>query len=226
MKKLLIVEDDVLLNDTLKLNLQLDGYTAEGVFTCQEAEQALQKETYDLIILDVNLPDGSGFALCKTLKAAYKEPILFLTANDMEESMVKGFELGADDYVTKPFSIPVLMLKIKAILSRLDTQRKRDVFDDGHLHIDFLELTASVHGAPLALTPLEYRILKLLTENTNIVLTRQVLLERLWDIDQNFVDEHTLTAAISRIRSKVEAGGASYIKTVYGMGYMWMGARK
>lgn len=223
MKKLLIIEDDVLLNGTLKLNLQLDGYTAVGVFACHEAETVLKKETYDLILLDVNLPDGNGFDLCQKIKASCNTPILFLTANDMEQSMIKGFELGADDYVTKPFSIPVLMLKIKALLSRIHTQRKRDIFDDGHLQIDFLELTASVEGEVISFTPMEFRTLKLLTQNAKNVLTRQVLLERLWDIDRNFVDEHTLTSVISRIRSKIETDGIPYIKTVYGMGYLWVG---
>lgn len=226
MKKLLIVEDDILLNETLTYNLQLDGYAAIGVSTCQAAESALKKDIYDLIILDVNLPDGNGFELCKKIKASYDSPIIFLTANDMEQSMVKGFNLGADDYVTKPFHISVFMLKIKAVLNRVAAQKKRDVFDDGHLRIDFLELTATLEGEEILLTPMEYKTLKMFTQNAKNVLTRQMLLERLWDTYENFVDENTLTSMISRVRSKIETDKLQYIKTVYGMGYMWVGEGK
>ena len=136
--------------------------------------------------------------------------------------MLKGYELGAEDYVTKPFPMSVFQKKLSVVLGRLAKQSGGgDNYEDGALSINFSEMTASLSGKPLVFTPLEYRLLKIMTKNPQNVLTRQVLLEKLWDADGNFVDEHALTAAISRVRNKIETDGHQYIKTVYGMGYMW-----
>ena len=160
--RILVVEDDRLLNHTLCYNLNTAGYTVDSALTKSVAGSFLTKQDYDLIVLDVNLPDGNGFDFCREVKERRPDTaIIFLTANDMESDMLKGYELGAEDYVTKPFPMSVL--------------------------------------------------------------TRQVLLEKLWDADGNFVDEHALTAAISRVRNKIETPDRQYIKTVYGMGYMWIG---
>lgn len=137
--------------------------------------------------------------------------------------MLKGYELGADDYVTKPFHMSVFQKKLAALLGRIAPKNGGDFFDDGTLFINFSEMTAALAGKPLAFTPLEFRLLKVLVKNPKVVLTRQVLLEKLWDIEGNFVEEHALTAAVSRVRNKIEAGGQQYIKTVYGMGYLWIG---
>ena len=141
----------------------------------------------------------------------------------MESDMLRGYELGADDYVTKPFPMSVFQKKLAALLSRIAKQSGGDFYDDGTLAVSFSEMTASLSKKPLTFTPLEYRLLKILVKNPQTVLTRQVLLEKLWDADGNFVDEHALTAAISRVRSKIETPDKTYIKTVYGMGYMWIG---
>ena len=146
-----------------------------------------------------------------------------LTANDMESDMLKGFESGADDYVTKPFPISVFQKKVEALASRMQRRADDDCYSDGRLSLDFSKNTAVLNGIPITFTPMEYRLLKLFTKNPGIVLTRQVLLERLWDTEGNFVDEHALTAAVSRVRGKLDAGNLQYIKTVYGMGYMWTG---
>ena len=184
-------------------------------------------QDYDLIILDVNLPDGSGFDFCAEIKERRPDTaVIFLTANDMESDQLRGFELGADDYVTKPFPISVFRKKVSALLGRIQKQTGGDRYTDGALSIDFSELTATLAGEPVIFTPLEYRLLKVLVRNPQIVLTRQALLEKLWDADANFVDEHALTAAVSRIRGKIEVTGLHYIKTVYGMGYMWIGGIK
>ncbi|HFH0134150.1 TPA: response regulator transcription factor, partial [Clostridioides difficile] len=167
----------------------------------------------------------SGFELCNEIKENYNIPIIFLTANDMECDMIKGYELGALDYITKPFNINIFKQKIKAFLNHLTIKTKQDYYRDGYLEINFSELSANINGNQIIFTPLEYRTLKLLTENPKSILTRKVLLEKLWDIDANFVDEHTLTSVISRIRSKIEKDNLKYIKTVYGMGYMWLGER-
>ena len=146
-----------------------------------------------------------------------------LTANDMESDMLKGYELGAEDYVTKPFPMSVFQKKLAVVLGRLTKQYGGDTYEDGTLTINFSEMSATLSGKQLTFTPLEYRLLKILMKNPQIVLTRQVLLEKLWDADGNFVDEHALTAAISRVRNKIETPVRQYIKTVYGMGYMWIG---
>ena len=225
--RLLVVEDDHLLNNTLCYNLSAAGYTVDGAMSKSAAVRFCESQDYDLIVLDVNLPDGSGFDFCTEIKKRRPDTaVIFLTANDMESDMLKGFELGADDYVTKPFPISVFRKKVSALLGRIEKQTGGDCYTDGTLFVNFSELTATLAGDPVIFTPMEYRLLKVLVRNPQIVLTRQVLLEKLWDADENFVDEHALTVAISRIRGKIEADNLQYIKTVYGMGYMWIGEIK
>lgn len=225
--RILVVEDDRLLNNTLCYNLNTAGYAVDSALTKSAASSFLTKQDYNLIVLDVNLPDGNGFDFCREVKERRPDTaIIFLTANDMESDMLKGFELGADDYVTKPFPISVFQKKVSALLSRITKQSGGDFYDDGNLLINFSELTAALSGQAVTFTPLEYRLLKVLTSNSKQVLTRGQLLEKLWDAEENYVDEHALTSAISRIRGKIEVNGYQYIKTVYGMGYMWIGGLK
>ena len=225
--KLLVVEDDRLLNQTLCYNLSISGYEVDSAATKTEAAKLCEKQDYDLTVLDVNLPDGSGFDFCRELKERRPDiAVIFLTARDMESDMLRGFELGADDYVTKPFPISVFRKKVSALLARIQKQNGGDCYHDGRLFIDFSGLNATLAGQPVSFTPMEYRLLNLLVKHPQTVLTRQVLLEKLWDADGNFVDEHTLTATVSRIRNKIEGNGDAYIKTVYGMGYMWVGGSR
>lgn len=221
--RLLVVEDDCLLNNTLCYNLSTAGYDVDGVTTRRDARRKFAEQEYDLVVLDINLTDGNGFDLCCEFKERKSDiSVIFLTAKDMESDMIKGFELGADDYVTKPFPINVFQRKVSALLARIQKQSFIDYYDDGNLYINFLEMNAKFRGSMIAFTPLEYRLLNVLTKNPKIVLTRKVLMEKLWDIDGKFVDEHALTSAISRIRNKIEENDIQYIKTVYGMGYMWI----
>lgn len=225
--RILVVEDDRLLNSTLCYNLTTVGYQVDAALTKADAIGQTEKQNYELIVLDVNLPDGNGFDFCREIKERRPDTaVIFLTANDMESDMLKGFELGADDYVTKPFPISVFQKKVSALLSRITRQSGDDFYDDGNLLINFSELTAALSGQAVTFTPLEYRLLKVLTSNSKQVLTRGQLLEKLWDAEENYVDEHALTSAISRIRGKIEVNGYQYIKTVYGMGYMWIGGLK
>lgn len=222
--RILVVEDDRLLNNTLCYNLNTMGYITDTALSKQDAENFIKKQDYDLIVLDVNLPDGNGYDLCREAKEHHPDTaVIFLTANDMESDMLRGYELGADDYVTKPFHMSVFQKKLVVLLNRIAKPSGGYCYDDGTLFIDFSKMTATVSGKVIVLTPLEYRLLKVLTRNPKVVLTRQVLLEKLWDIDSNFVDEHALTSAVSRVRNKIETDGQQYIKTVYGMGYMWIG---
>lgn len=228
MKKILLVEDDALLNKTLAYNLLSDGYDVTQAYTYYFAAAHLQKTEFDLVLLDINLPDGSGLSLCEEIRMrGHRTYIMFLTANDRECDMLKGYEAGGADYITKPFSIAVLGKKIAAVFENLDRSGPRhDRFDDGTLRIDFSEQTAELNGRTLSFTPKEYRTLSLFVKHPRIILTKRQLLEKLWDIDGDFVDEHTLTTIISRIRKKIEQEGRQYIKTAYGMGYQWTGEKK
>lgn len=225
--RILVVEDDKLLNSTLCYNLSMSGYDVDSALSKGAAMRFFTEEKYGLAVLDVNLPDGNGFDLCSEMKKKNPDTaVIFLTARDMESDQLRGFELGADDYVIKPFPINVFQKKVSALLSRIQKQSTIDCYNDGNLFINFSEMSATLAGEDISFTAMEYRILKILTANMQIVLTRRILLEKLWDTDGNFVDEHALTCAISRIRAKIEAGSFQYIKTVYGMGYMWVGGLK
>lgn len=228
MKRILIVEDDTLLNKTLAYNLASDGYDITAALNARTATDKLRVEEYDLVLLDINLPDGNGYDLCKLIKPEYPDTmVIFLTANDQESDQIRGYEVGAVDYITKPFSIGALQRKISAMFAMLEHHKpSKDIYDDGKLFLDFSEQAASLSGKPLTLSPMEFRMLNLFRKNPKQVLTRGQLLERLWDTEENYVDEHTLTTTISRIRSKIEADGGTYIKTIYGMGYQWMGGEK
>ena len=223
MSKILVVEDDVMLNSGLCYNLELDSYQAVSAYNTATALEKIRSESFDLVILDVNLPDGDGFEVCKKIKAIRDIPVIFLTARDLEADVMKGFDLGADDYVTKPFSINIFRKKVAAVLKRSEKRESPSLYSCGDLVIDFDKLTASVGGKPIILTPNEYKILKIFTGNPGVLLTRQALLEKLYDVDADFVDEHALTVNINRLRSKIETGDRKYVRTVYGMGYVWVG---
>lgn len=228
MKQILIVEDDNLMNKTLAYNLASDDYAITNVLNARAAAEALKAKSFDLVLLDINLPDGNGYDLCRLIKPEHPDTVvIFLTANDQECDQIWGYEVGAMDYITKPFSIGALQRKVKAMFAMLEHHKPaKDIYDDGSLFLDFSELTASLNGKPLTLSAMEYKMLNLFRKNPKQVLTRQQLLEKLWDVDEKYVDEHTLTTSISRIRSKIEADGGAYIKTVYGMGYQWTGGEK
>ena len=228
MKKILLVEDDDLLNKTLTYNLISEGYDTVSALNAGTAAKLLAQTEYDLVLLDINLPDGSGYDLCRLIKPENPDTlVIFLTANDQESDQIRGYEVGAVDYITKPFSIGALLRKIRAMFAMLEHRGlAKDFYDDGRLFLDFSEQTASLNGKPLTLSPMEYKMLYLFCKNPKQILTRQRLLERLWDAEENYVDEHTLTTSISRIRGKIEADGDTYIKTIYGIGYQWMGGER
>lgn len=223
MRRILVVDDDVMLNSGLCYNLELDEYRAVPAHDAATTLEKIRGESFDLIILDVNLPDGDGFELCKKIKTVQDIPVVFLTVRDLEADVMIGFDLGADDYITKPFNINIFRKKVAAVLRRSERSTNQKLYVCGDLVIDYDKLAASVRDEPVVLTPTEYKILKIFTSNPNVLLTRQVLLEKLYDVDANFVDEHALTVNINRLRSKIETGDRKYIRTVYGMGYIWAG---
>lgn len=218
--RILVVEDDQLLNKTLSYNLSAVGYSVDGAMSKAVAIRFLEKQDYDLIVLDVNLPDGNGFDICREVKERRPDTaVIFLTANDMESDMLKGFELGADDYVTKPFPISVFQKKVSALLNRISAQSGGDFYEDGNLYINFSELSACLAGQPITLTSLEYRLLKVLTRNSQTVLTRQVLLEKLWDIDENYVDERNRQIS-RRIKKHLWLSNRSWARDVHSFGIL------
>lgn len=223
MDRILVVEDDRILNMTLTYNLKSAGYEVESVMNAADAKAIIEEKKYELVVLDVNLPDGNGYDICRAVKEKQDAAIIFVTAQDMESDMLKGYECGADDYVTKPFSVAVFQKKVAAILSRIEKKSVPDVFGDGYLTIDFEENSCTAGQAAVALTPKEWKLLKIFAKSKKQVLTRQILLDRMWDIDGNFVDDHTLTTTLSALRKKIENKEHSYIQTIYGMGYMWTG---
>ncbi|MDO4275064.1 MAG: response regulator transcription factor [Eubacteriales bacterium] len=226
MKEILIVEDDTTLNKMLSNILAVEGYNVTSAYTVKEVQYCFRSNAFQLVILDINLPDGSGFDVCKEIRKKSQTAVIFLTANDLEQDMIKGYEVGAADYITKPFPNQILRLKVKAILDileRTETGPPHKVYDDGHLKIDFSSIQAYLNGKEIVFSPLEYRMLQIFIQNKGILLTRQKLLEHLWDSQENYVDEHTLTATVSRVRGKIEQDGSKYIQTVYGMGYMFTG---
>lgn len=225
MKKILIVEDDKGLNEGLAYDLEEEGYEVHSALSASAALKIFRAQETDLVLMDGNLPDGDGYTLCRQMKQFRDVPVVFLTARDMELDEVRGFDCGADDYITKPFSMALLHKRIQAVLRRADRNTRQNLYSDGYLTVDFDTSNVTVDEKPLILTPTEYRLMKLLIDNSGKVLTRQRILERLWDANGNYVDEHALTVNIGRLRAKLEKDENKYIKTVYGMGYMWNGGR-
>lgn len=228
MAKILVVEDDLPLSTGLCFELDTSGYLTVAAYNCQKALKLIKIDHFDLAILDINLPDGDGFELCREIKKEQPQlPVLFLTAKDLEQDVLKGFDLGADDYVTKPFHMQILKRRVEVALRRGagNTKALEEGYDDGFLRLDFRTLTAVRNGEQQPMTPNEYKLLKILTAHAGNLVTRQILLEKLWDCDGNYVDDHTLTVTMNRLRAKIEDAGHSYIRTVRGMGYIWTGEK-
>lgn len=226
MERILVVEDDIVLSAGLCFELDAAGYITVAAYSCGKALKLLETDEFRLAILDVNLPDGNGFELCRKIRDGRPGlHVIFLTANDLEQDVLAGFDLGADDYITKPFSTPILLRRVEAVLRRgkaaAAVSQSGDCYDDGYLKVDFDSLTAERAGEKVAITPNEYKMLKVLTANAGGVVTRRLLLEKLWDCDGNFIDDHTLTVNMNRLRSKIEDENHIYIRTIRGMGYIW-----
>ncbi|MGL5415050.1 MAG: response regulator transcription factor [Clostridium sp.] len=214
MNKILIIEDDRRINEGVKFNLELDGFTVFTGFTLEEGKSIFFRESIDLIILDINLSDGNGFDFCLEIKEKYSVPIIFLSANDMEMDQIRGFKMGCDDYVTKPFSIAILTQRVMAILRR----NKKDKLVSGEYVLDFDKRAFYKNKDEIVLSPTEFKIIKKLMENEDKVISRDEILSELWDENGEFVYEHTLTVNINRLRNKLND---NKIKTVYKKGYMW-----
>ncbi|MDO4285924.1 MAG: response regulator transcription factor [Eubacteriales bacterium] len=227
MKRILLVEDDGGLRTGLVYALMKQGYEAAGVRTCQEAERTWREESYDLVILDVNLPDGSGYELCAQLRRSSEVPILFLTAADEETDIIMGLDIGGDDYITKPFQLAVFLARVGALLRRSGRFSQEGTYLCANgITLERLTREVKKDGAPVALTAGEYRLLCLFMEHPGIVLSPEQILGRLWDCDANYIDTNTLTVYIRRLRAKIEDDPSDphRIVTVRRMGYKWNAA--
>ncbi len=214
-ERIFLLEDDAFLRDGLSEMLQKEGYITKCASTCGEAKVLLSGSRFNLIIFDVMLPDGSGLDLCTEIrKADTNIPILFLTACDDEIQIVRGLDAGADDYVTKPFKLQELLSRIRALLRRNSNliMKSKDIV------INPQNITVMKNGKNIFVTPTEFQILSILIRNNGIIVTRNTLLQNIWDDNNNFIDDNTLSVHISRLREKV---GAEHIVTVRGVGYRW-----
>lgn len=223
MKKLLLVEDDRTLSETLIRHLDQNGYCTAFAYTKEDAVMKIRNLKFDLILLDITLPDGNGFAVCEEIRQiSIDTRIIFLTVKDLENDILKGYNMGADDYVTKPFSLPVLLKKIAAVTNRMEKDVSGLIYSDSYLRIDFSALTASAAGEPIEFTPLEFKFMELLVKNSGHIITRKKILDAVCDRRGNYVEESSLNSMVSRIRGKIDSVDHRYIKTVYGTGYMWI----
>lgn len=224
MNKILLVEDDQSLIYGLEFAFNKQGFELDIARTINESEKLWKSESYDLLVLDVSLPDGSGFEFCRKVRNMSKVPIIFLTASDEESSIITGLDIGGDDYITKPFKLGVLFSRVNALLRRA----KEFSINDTEINFNGIKILttkgeAYKNGELLDLTAAEYKLLRYFMENQNIILTKDNILGNLWDIEENYIGNNALTVYIRRLRVKIEDNPSEpqMILTVRGMGYRW-----
>lgn len=222
MNKILLLEDDKSLIYGLSFSFEKQGFDADIVRTISEALDLWSKNKYELLILDVSLPDGSGFEFCRKVRENSDVPIIFLTASDEETSVIMGLDIGGDDYITKPFRLSILISRINALLRRTEKYNNQNIESNG-IKIHLSESVAYKNGHVLDLTSGEYKLLCFLMKNPNIVLSKDQILEKLWDINDNYIDNNSVTVYIRRLRVKIEDNPShpKMIQTIRGLGYKW-----
>ncbi len=213
MPDITIIEDDYALNNGIALALKSCDYTINQIHRLKDFDR--NKKT-DIIILDINLPDGNGFDFLKKFRSYSDTPVIILTANDLETDEVTGLELGADDYIKKPFSLMVLRLRIEKILKRKTVYHN---YEDEKFSFDFEKMEFYVKNLPIELSKTEQKLLKILVSNVNQVVTRDILIDKIWSDGSEYVDENALSVTVNRLRKKLNA--EKTIQTVYGIGYKW-----
>lgn len=224
MKRLFLLEDDLSLINGLSFALKKQGYEIVVARTTLEADTLWADGTYDLVILDVSLPDGSGFDFCKKIRQISKVPVMFLTAADEETDIIMGLDIGGDDYITKPFKLAVFLSRINALLRRSENFNTAVTeLSSGGISVQLLKGEVYKKGEPVELTASEYKLLCLFMENPDQILSSEQILSRLWDYNESYIDNNSLTVYIRRLRTKVEdnPGEPKRIVTVRGMGYKW-----
>ena len=222
MQKILLIEDDITLGNGIRLALQNPSLQIVLCHTLSEGRHVLDRERFDLLNLDINLPDGSGLDLLNEVRKKSTVPIILLTANDMEMDIVTGLESGADDYITKPFSLAVLRARVNTQLRR-NIPMKPACIEIDSFQFDFDRMEFRKDGQLVELSKTEQKLLRILVENRGQTLTRAVLVDRIWTDGADYVDENALSVTVKRLRDKLEDSPSSpkYLKTVYGIGYTW-----
>lgn len=224
MKRIFFVEDDLSLINGLSFAVRKQGYEIQTARTFQEALKIWKEGVYDLVILDVTLPDGSGYGLCRKIRETSRVPVMFLTAADEETDIIMGLDIGGDDYITKPFKLAVFLARINALLRRSDNFNQTDTrMTSGGITLDLLKGEVWKKEKKIELTANEYKLLRLFMENSNIVLSPKQILSKMWDCDENYINSNALTVYIRRLRTKIEDNPANpqNIVTVRRMGYKW-----
>lgn len=227
MNNILLVEDDSVLAFSIEYTLKNDGFRVVKASKLEEARKAFSENAFDLILLDIMLPDGNGYDFCREIRKTSGIPIIFLTACDEEVNVVTGLDMGADDYITKPFRIKELISRIKAVLRRntasAHTVHEGDILTSGDISLNVLSGKIKKKGLDVIVTALEYRLLLTFMKNPGQILSRNAILQGLWDIDGDFIDDNSLSVYIRRLREKIEdnPGKPSYILTSRGLGYSW-----
>lgn len=222
-KTILILEDDESLNNGITYKLNKEGYNVLSAMTIEEAKKLFSDNDVDLVISDINLPDGSGLKFCEDIRKISNVLIVFLTVLEREIDIVTGYEIGADDYITKPFSLMVFISKINALIKRLDNKINiGNCITCNDIVLNMIEMKLFKDKEEIALSKSEYKLVKYMMENNKQILTKEQLLTHLWDNDK-YVEENALAVNIKRIRAKVENNPSTpeYIKTVRGVGYVW-----
>jgi DNA-binding response OmpR family regulator len=222
MPAILFVEDDATISMGVEYSLKQDGFQVSLAYRLDEARDLLKRSPFDLVLLDLGLPDGSGYELCKEIRAAGDIPIIILSARDEEASIVLGLDLGADDYLTKPFRLREMISRMKAVLRRRGSVEASDrPLTCGDVMVVAQQAKVYKNGHEVLLTALEYRLLLALVANQGRVLTRAQILAQIWDVDEDFVNDNTLTVYIKRLREKLEDDpqNPTLIQTVRGLGY-------
>ena len=222
MQKILLLEDDITLGSGIRLALQSPSVQITLCRTLAQARGAAADNSYDLLILDINLPDGSGLELLEQVRKTSHVPVILLTANDLEMDVVTGLEAGADDYITKPFSLAILRARVNAQLRR-SIPVKTSCIEIGRFQFDFDRMEFRKDGQAIELSKTEQKLLRILIENRGQTLSRGMLVDKIWTDGAEFVDENALSVTVKRLRDKLEDTPSSpqYLKTVYGIGYTW-----
>lgn len=224
MKRLFLLEDDLSLINGLSFAVQKQGYEIEIARTTLEADTLWANGKYDLAVLDVSLPDGSGFDFCRKIRQTSKVPVMFLTAADEETDIIMGLDIGGDDYMTKPFKLAVFLSRLNALLRRSENFNTAVTeLNSNDINVQLLKGEVYKKGQLLSLTASEYKLLCLFMENPDIVLSPEQILSQLWDCNESYIDNNSLTVYIRRLRTKIEdkPGDPQRIVTVRGMGYKW-----
>lgn len=217
-----LLEDDDAIAMGLSYSLENEGYTVTVAKSVSQALEIINQKNFSMYLLDLTLPDGSGYSVCKRIKEIGDFPVIFLTAYDDEVNVVMGFELGADDYITKPFRLKELLVRIKSVFRRYNNDSTDGKIKVKDLAVNTNEAKVYKNGKEIVLTAMEYRLLLILLNNRGCVLSRTQLLENIWDVAGDFVEDNTLTVYIKRLRDKIEENPTEpeYIKTIRGLGYI------